>query len=238
MKNLQMTLGVVAMGVLLGGCCKDDGSEACNWIRNAKYEAEMKTPREFQHVASVSYNKADWMFEKWIKEHKSDNIKYRDEGCSDDVGFVAWHESGYYRSAYTKRVMALLMGRCGYTYTFKNYFNLDGASGIIYNTAYVFSIPRKMLTGMLTSEGAIEYLCNTTKLLIGGVFAIVGIPCSFVINTICHPFETLANLTVGVAYFGNGWGTYVANTNLIVTLWDLIWGAILYPLLQALIFFM
>ena len=237
MKNWLFVAFVMA-GMVITGCCKDDGSEACNWIRNAKYEAEMKTPREFQHVASVSYNKADWMFEKWIKEHKSDNLKYRDEGCSDDVGFVAWHESGYYRSAYTKRVMALLMGRCGYTYTFKNYFNLDGASGIIYNTAYVFSIPRKMLTGMLTSEGAIEYLCNTTKLLIGGVFAIVGIPCSFVINTICHPFETLANLTVGVAYFGNGWGTYVANTNLIVTLWDLIWGAILYPLLQALIFFM
>lgn len=90
---------------------------------------------------------------------------------------------------------------------------------------------------MLTAEGVIEYLCNATKLLIGGVFAIVGIPCSFVINTICHPLETLANLTVGVAYFGDGWGTYVANTNLIVTLWDLIWGAILYPLFQAFIFF-
>lgn len=236
MKNWLFVTFVMA-GMVITGCCKDDGSEDCNWIRNAKYNAEMKTPRDFNHVASVSYNKADWMFEGWLKKHKSDYLKYRNEGCSDDVGFHPLSGIDSYRSACLKREMALLMGRCGYTYTFKSYFNLDGASGIIYNTAYVFSIPRKILTGMLTAEGVIEYLCNATKLLIGGVFAIVGIPCSFVINTICHPLETLANLTVGVAYFGDGWGTYVANTNLIVTLWDLIWGAILYPLFQAFIFF-
>ena len=236
--NKVLIIGAAIASLFCAGCAKEDGSEETKWILHAKYNADTGTKEWFHDVASVSYSKADWMFDEWISAHKSDNLKYRNEGCSDDVGVVSWHETAFHCSAYTKRVMALLMARCGYTYTFKNYVNLDGVSGLIYNTAYVFSIPRKILTGMLTAEGAGEYLWNTTKLLVGGVFAVVGIPLSLVVNTVCHPIETLANLTVGVAYFGEGWGTYVANTNLIASLWDLIWGAIIYPLVQAVVFFM
>lgn len=236
--NKVLIIGAAITSLFCAGCAKEDGSEETKWIHHAKYATDTETKKEFQHVASVSYGKADWMFSEWVAAHKSDNLQYRDTGASIDVGYVGWRESEFYCSAYTKRVMALLMARCGYTYTFKNYVNLDGVSGLIYNTAYVFSIPRKILTGMFTAEGAGEYLWNTTKMLIGGVFAVVGIPLSLVVNTICHPLETLANLTVGIAYFGDGWGTYVANTNLIASLWDLIWGAIIYPLVQAAVFFM
>lgn len=233
--RIAIVLATATM-LLCAGCAKEDNTPATYWITDAKRLAGSSSGNEFGNGVAVTLNKADTMFERWLRKNKSDNLKYRNEAISDEVGFVAWNE--YIDSAYQKRVHALLMGRCLYTYTFKNYIGFDGVSGLIYNTAYVFSIPRKILTGFLTSEGAIEYLWNTTKLLVGGVFAVVGIPCSFVVNSICHPWETLANLTVGVLYFGEGWGTYVANTNIIVSLWDLVWGAILYPLFQALIFFM
>ena len=113
--NKIMMLGGCVMALVFAGCCKDDGSEDSNWIRQAKYDAEMKTPREFQHVASVSYGKADWMFESWLKKHKSDYLKNRNEGTSDEYGFSPLSGTDNYRSACVKREMALLMARCGYT---------------------------------------------------------------------------------------------------------------------------
>ena len=73
----------------------------------------------------------------------------------------------------------------------------------------------------------------------------VGIVAAPVINTVCHPIETLANLTVGVlplqlweleevdSYIG-----YVFRTNILYSLWDLIWGGVIYPLWQALTFWL
>ena len=232
------TLTITACGaMLLCAGCRKEGDQA-RWIQSATYANAMGETHDFHHVVKVSYNLADCLYASRMKEFKSDMLEYRDGGISDEVGFVGWHKFHFYRSAYSKRVVALLMARTCYTYTFKNYINMDGVSGLIYNTAYVFSIPRKLLTGIFIADGICEYLKNSAKLLIGGVFAVAGIPCSFVINTICHPIETLANLTVGVAYFGDDWFEYVRNTNLVVSLWDLIWGGIIYPLWQALVFWL
>lgn len=138
--------------------------------------------------------------------------------------------------AFWKRKFALVVARCGLSYQFGNYIYLDGVSGLIYNVAYVFSIPRKLLTYWQCADGVFGYLNGVFTVLWGGVCAIVGCILAPVINTVCHPFETLANLTVGVAYMDH-WFTCFIRTNLIASLWDLIWGAIVYPLVKAVLFF-
>lgn len=240
----QMIIAAL-VALLVVGCGRDDSDRD---VYSSEYMASTGTKYGWTTVdVSITYNKADWRFKRWLTAKNSDYLRRTAEnflgnGLSAavvDRSSTNWQSYGdYQESAYAKRKVALLMARCGYTYTFKNYIVFDGVSGLIYNTAYLFSIPRKLLSGMLALVGVKEYLWNSTKLLIGGVFAVIGIPCAFIVNTLCHPFETLANLTIGVAYFGQGWFHYVLNTNLVASLWDLLWGAIFYPLLQAVFFFM
>ena len=139
--------------------------------------------------------------------------------------------------AFNKRAAALIVARCGLTYQFGNYYNLDGVSGLIYNVAYLFSIPRKILTYWKCADGVMGYLWGIVLVLFGGLCSIVGCVAAPVINTICHPLETLSNLTIGVFYFDN-WLTCVWRTNLLASLWDLIWGGIIYPLIKAVLFWM
>lgn len=139
--------------------------------------------------------------------------------------------------AFSKRTAALVVARCGFTYQFGNYYHLDGVSGLIYNVAYFFSIPRKLLTYGKCADGISGYAYGVAQLLFGGVCSIVGCVAATAVNTICHPLETLSNLLVGVGYFDH-WLTCVANTNLIASLWDLIWGGIIYPLFKAIVFWM
>ena len=139
--------------------------------------------------------------------------------------------------AFNKRNAALIVARTGFTYQFGNYYHLDGVSGLIYNVAYLFSIPRKILTYWKCADGITGYLWGVLMLLFGGLCSIVGCVLATVVNTLCHPIETLANLTVGVVYFDH-WFTCLIRTNIVASLWDLIWGGIIYPLVKAVLFFM
>lgn len=139
--------------------------------------------------------------------------------------------------AFSKRTAALLVARCGFTYQFGNYYHLDGVSGLIYNVTYFFSIPRKLMTYWKCADGVTGYLYGVLLLIVGGVCSVVGCALATVVNTLCHPVETLANLTVGLACFDN-WFDCVIRTNLLASLWDLIWGGIVYPLVKAVLFWM
>ena len=161
-----------------------------------------------------------------FREHVSENM---------------WLAPEFADSAYTKRKTALFMGRCLFSYKFANYINLDGISALIYNVSYIFSIPRKALMGLRCSDGVVGYVNDLVTLVVGFVLAIIGLVVSTVLGIICHPIETLANI-LGVAYFGQGgfeaWKTYLLHTNLLASIWDLVWGAIICPLLQMFVFWL
>ena len=92
-------------------------------------------------------------------------------------------------------------------------------------------------------DGVWRYCKAIVKLGVGSVCAVVGLVATPLVNLCFHPLETLANLTVGIVKIDDvdyrvSWIEYVFRTNLVASLWDVVWGAILYPLLQALIFFL
>jgi len=140
--------------------------------------------------------------------------------------------------AWRNRKYALATARGLFTYKFATYFSLDGISGLLYNLAYLTSVPNKMLSALRGSDGVGGYVRDLFELLIGAIAAFIGIFAALLVNTICHPLQTVANLTLGLFGFGEGWLTYVLHTNIIASLWDLIWGAIIYPIWQIFVFWM
>ena len=137
---------------------------------------------------------------------------------------------------------ALEMAYTGFTYSFKNYVCLDGVSGFIYNVAYLVEVPHKILRGLKCMDGVGRYVNGLFRLTWGSCCAVVGLVAAPVINTICHPAETLANLTAGLVYIDTQnttvpWTCYVFHTNILSSLRDLIWGAIVVPILHLLTFF-
>lgn len=138
--------------------------------------------------------------------------------------------------ACAKRKAALLWARCKFTYEFGSYYHLDGISGLIYNVCYVASVPRKLIVYLRSADGISGYFFGVLQLVFGLCCALVGCVASLVVNSLCHPLETLSNLTVGILYFNKDWMGYVINTNLLSSLWDLLWGGVAYPLIKALMF--
>lgn len=142
--------------------------------------------------------------------------------------------------AFAKRRAALNLARRVYGYSFRHYVTLDGVSGFIYNVSYLAQIPHKLLRGMRCMDGPVRYVKSVLYLGMGAVCAVVGCVLAPIVNTVCHPFETFANLTVGIIPLGLedaiSIGQYVFRTNIVASLWDLIWGGIIYPLWQALTF--
>lgn len=150
-------------------------------------------------------------------------------------------------TACSKRKAALDMSREVWTYSFKGYVAMDGVSSLIYNVGYLCSIPHKVVRGVFCMDGVVCYVGALFKLAISSVCAVVGVVTQTVVGTICHPLETVANLTIGLVSFdftgtqkamGLTYGKYIFHTNIIATLFDLIWGAIIYPLLQTFLFWM
>ena len=165
-------------------------------------------------------------------------------GDPEDLSYArcGFYCADYQDSAFNKRNAALLWSRCEFSYDFGNYYNLDGVSGLIYNVSYIFSVPCKLLRYLKCADGILGYFWGVCQLLLGTLFAIIGVVVAPIFNTLCHPIETLANLTIGFAYFDSPysrhWFKCVLNTNIIASLWDLIWGGMIYPLWQALIFWL
>ena len=164
--------------------------------------------------------------------------EWMDEGATEKLREHVW--LAFPDSACSKRKAALMMGRCVFNYKWKNYIHFDGVSAMIYNVAYICSIPRKALTGLRCSDGIFGWALDLRSLAIGFVLAVIGFFVSTILGVICHPFETLANLLVGI-YWGDGFEAmkgYAWNTNFFASLWDLVWGAIIYPLWQAVVFWL
>ena len=214
-KSVVLALGI---GVLVGGCGKGR-----QWDETTYYDASFGT-------ATVSLNYVDALYYDDYKE--SYGIDESTLGKGEDT-------------ACSKRAKAIEMSRRVFSYTFKNYVLFDGVSGLIYNIGYICSIPHKFLRGLKSFDGVFCYLHGVFKLAWGTVAAAVGIVVAPVVNTIFHPFETLANLTVGLVFvdvdntqhaMGLNWLRYVFYTNIVYSTYDIVWGGIIAPLLQTFIF--
>lgn len=149
-------------------------------------------------------------------------------------------------TACSKRKAALNMSREVWTYSFKGYVAMDGVSSLIYNVGYLCSVPHKIVRGLFCMDGVFCYIGALFKLALSSVCAALGIVTQTVVGTICHPLETLSNLTVGIlcididgeSAVGLTYTKYIFHTNIIASLIDLVWGAIIYPLLQTFLFWL
>ena len=158
----------------------------------------------------------------------------------------------YYCSAFSKRKNALTLSQEQYSYKWFSYatlgslpepkfllaFHLDGVSNVIYNVSYLASIPNRVIVSCHLTYSIIDII----HIILGGLSALFMLPVSFLIGTICHPWETLANLTVGIIFippdsmsvfswdYWSLWWDYVCNTNIIASLWDLLYHGVIRPL--------
>lgn len=141
-------------------------------------------------------------------------------------------------SAFCKRRAAMELSTYLYTYKLLNYdsdglswnfliaMRLDALSNLNYNLSFLFGVPWRIIVSPRVSISFFDWIGNIIVILFDfflGVFMIVVGP---FIGFICHPFESLANLTIGFAYIPQyGWEQYkfyVSNVNLIASVWDLI----------------
>lgn len=149
----------------------------------------------------------------------------------------AWAGYSMTDTAWSKRKAALLHARCKLTYSWGTWMEFDGVSSIIYNVAYIFSAPCKILKTLRCSDGVWGWIKDVISILISVAFALIGFCIESILGLVVHPVETLANVC-GIMNFGEGWFNYFVHTNLIASLWDLVWGGIIYPLWQMLIFWL
>lgn len=97
-------------------------------------------------------------------------------------------------------------------------FSFDGVSNVLYNLSYILSIPNKLIYATIfylskDYGGLWELIILYLNLAFGLCAALFLIVFGFFTGLICHPLETLANLTI----------------NLFGTIWDLFVGAIIGP---------
>ena len=171
---------------------------------------------------------------------------------SRNKAFLNYH---YSNCAFVKRQTALRLSREQYTYKWFNYqpypesppslkfllaFQLDGVSNVVYNVSYLCNIPKKVQISCNLGFSIIDVI----YLIWGGLSALFMLPLSFLIGAICHPWETLANLSVGIVFmppdsmalfsldYWRLWVDYVCNTNIIASLWDLLYHGIAQPLIE------
>lgn len=222
--NKVLIIGAAIASLFCAGC----GKGIDDWHDQTKYEVD---PIGVDLPFHISLNYADALYYDNYKAHLGLDLVSR------------WPCEGL---AFAKRGAALSMAKEVYTYSFQNYVFFDGVSGFLYNLTYITSIPHKLLRGLMCMDGVGTYIGGVFKLTWGFVAATVGLVASPVVNTICHPFETLANLTIGIPFHSFGlsledynipWWYYMGRTNLLMTAWDLVWGAIVHPLVQAALFF-
>ena len=234
------TIIISAVGVMLlcAGCGDSKLGEECDVEMN-KQQGFMRMfsnkVREYEIKGSdisVSFNAEDELYYQCY--HKT----YNSFDESDVLLFAA---SDF---AFAKRKAALNMSREVFCYSFQNYLFWDGVSGLIYNVSYIMQAPHKALRGLRAMDGIWRYIKSLVKLGFGVLCAIVGVVVAPIFNTLIHPLETLSNLLVGVVSACGlmdspvSWIGYVCRTNIIASLWDLIWGGIIYPLWQALTFWL
>ena len=225
-----MIIGAVIASVFLAGCGK-----------RMEWDEEVHDTIAIPGVTLLGIEEAD----QYVNPNYADALYY--ESYRKGFGTMGTYRCDLgHDTACSKRKAAIDMSREVWSYSFKGYVSMDGVSSLLYNVGYLFSAPHKLIRGLFCMDGVVCYIGAVFNLLLGIVCAIFGIVAQTLVGFLCHPFETLANLTIGLfgeifgenSYSGLTYTKYILHTNIIATLWDLVWGSILYPLLQAVLFWL
>ena len=233
MKFISKVVLVFILGAIVGcgshiACCDAEAlSGRATWLGNLSWRPCL--------------NKSDWQYFNLVANSRGDNLYSR----ADDIATREvqpspgdyWCNGSYVDTAWAKRKAALLHARCKLTYSWGTWLELDGISSIIYNVTYIFSAPCKILKTLRCSDGILGWLKDVVSIFICVVLAFMGLFVETVLGIVVHPIETLANIC-GIMNFGEGWFNYFIHTNIITSLWDLFWGGVIYPLWQALVFWL
>ena len=156
-------------------------------------------------------------------------------------------------SAFCKRKSAFEIAAYLYDYKLLNYsgnglsgnfllaMRWDAATNFLYNLLSLCHIPRKIIISPRVSYSFFHWISNIITIIIDGCLALIMLFVGPVIGFICHPWESLANLTIGILYFSE-YGTeqywsYIKSVNLIATAWDVLKGCFLM-LFNALFFWL
>ena len=142
-------------------------------------------------------------------------------------------------SAYCKRKASGELALYLYTYKLLNYDNDDGLSrnflvamrmdalsNLNYNLTFLCGVLWRIIISPRVSTSFFDWIGNIIVILFDFCLGVVMLAVGPFIGFICHPFESLANLTVGFTYFPEyGWEqykAYVTHVNLIASAWDMI----------------
>lgn len=233
MNAKHMLVSIVLMGAVVGcgnryDCDSAEGlSGAPQWMGNLSWKPTLNKSDQ-QYYMHLVNTRGDRLL-SW-----ADDVKRGEVQPSWSDSWAAYSQTD---SAWAKRKAALLHARCKLTYSWETWMEFDGISSVIYNVAYIFSAPCKILKTLRCSDGILGWIKDVVSILICVVLAVIGFFIESILGLIMHPVETLANVC-GIMNFGEGWFNYFVHTNLIASLWDLVWGGMIYPLWQMLIFWL
>ena len=143
-------------------------------------------------------------------------------------------------SAFCKRKSSFEIATYLYDYKLLNYsgdglssnfllaMRWDAVSNFQYNLLSLCHIPRKIIISPRVSYSFFNWIGNIITIFIDTCLALVMLFVGPVIGFICHPIESLANLTVGCLYFSEygmeQYWTYIKHVNLIASIWDTLKG--------------
>ena len=104
----------------------------------------------------------------------------------------------------------------------------DAVSNFQYNLLSLCHIPRKIIISPRVSFSFFNWIGNIITIFIDACLALIMLFVGPVIGFVCHPIESLANLTVGCLYFSEygmeQYWTYIKHVNLIASIWDILKG--------------
>ena len=153
-----------------------------------------------------------------------------------------YHNSVVYKdidSAFCKRKATVELSLYPYSYKLLNYkedgslsgnfliaMRLDAASNFGYNLVSLCRIPNRLIISPRVSTGLFDWLWNIIIIAWDLVLSFVMLFIAPIIGFICHPWESLSNLTIGILYIPTDgfeqYCKYVKGTNIIMSVWDLL----------------
>ncbi len=140
-------------------------------------------------------------------------------------------------SAYCKRMASGELALLLYDYKLLNYnmngglswnflvaMRLDAYSNFNYNLGALCLVPRKIIISPRGSTSFFGWIGNIIMILVDACLALVMLFVGPIIGMICHPFESLANITIGLLYIPEDgfvqYKEYILNVNLLASVWD------------------
>lgn len=111
----------------------------------------------------------------------------------------------------------------GLSWNFLVAMRMDAYSNFNYNLGALCLVPRKIIISPRVSTSFFGWIGNIIVVLFDACLALVMLFVGPIIGMICHPFESLANITIGLLYIPEHgfvqYKEYILHVNLVASLW-------------------